>query len=312
MHRNLSLPARLLDPITDGGIPPASGATNPPVSGGDPVNPPTNTNTDPGLRAEIDALKEQLSAQRPPSDQDVRAQVFENLRDQFVESGLSVEDAEVYAIATLTRKKGSGTQATTQQARQTAQQTPPSGGDPGDLGPSQEALEIQQLKAELVQLRQAVGRSETRSLTSMFNDQLKEVLDSAPELSNIMKRAGADNAAEIRTILLEDLDRTTRGLLQKRRDATHTWDNKWIGEEAKRAAALLQKRYRTVIADPSLLGPSETVAEADRFLATKPVEAPVYKPGMSLGDAQAASRSFASDQIARAIAEAAKASETSV
>ncbi len=301
MLRNLSLPARLLDPLTEGGTPPAT----PPVS----ENPPTNTNTDPNLRAEIDALKEQLSAQRPPSDQDVKAQVFENLRDQFVESGLSMEDAEVYAIATLTRKKGSGAAPPTQRS---AQQPPASGGDPGDLGPSQESLEIQQLKAELVQLRQAVGRGETRSLQTMFNEQLEQVVDGAPELATIMKRAGADNASEVRQILLEDLDRTTRQLLQKRREATRTWDNKWIGEEARKAAALLQKRYRTVIADPSLLGPSETVAEADRFLASKPVEAPVYKPGMSLGDAQAASRSFASDQIARAIAEAAKASETSV
>lgn len=304
MLRNLSLPARLLDPLTPPGIPPAT----PPASGGDPANPPTNTNTDPGLRAEIDALKTQLAESRPPSDQQVRAEVFENLRDQFVESGLSVEDAEVYAIATLTRKKGSGTPA-----RQPTQTLPPDTGDSGgDQGPSQEALEIQQLKAELVQLRQAVGRGETRSLQTMFNEQLSQVLDSAPELSTIMKRAGADDASEIRQILLEDLDRTTRGLLQKRREATRSWDNKWIGEEAKKAAALLQKRYRTVIGDPSLLGPSETVAEADRFLASKPVEAPVYKPGMSLGDAQAASRSFASDQIARAIAESTKASETSV
>ena len=303
-NRNLSLPARLLGPTDPGGNgTPPNPEIDPGVPPVPPNNPSPNTNTDPGLQQQIDDLKQQLQDSRSQqSTTQAREEVFSAIKARFVESGLSEEDAEVYAIATLTTKP--------KQDQPPARPTGNSGGDLGDDGPSQSQLEIQQLKAELMELRRAVGRGETRSLEGQFRNEIQAALDSTPELATIMERAGADNASEIRKILMEDLDRTTKDLLRTRKEATRSWDNKWIGEEAKKAAALLHKRYRTVIGDPGRLGPSETVAEADRLLATKPVAAPEYKPGMSIGDAQAASRSYAADQIARAMAEATKASGT--
>lgn len=99
-------------------------------------------------------------------------------------------------------------------------------------------------------------------------------------------------------------DRTT-ARLQYRRQTTGQWSDSWFAEEASKAAAELVSKYRPlVIGLPNRIGrASGTEGGEDQFRNVKPVEAPVYKPGMNNANAKAAVTDWAADLLGRASAE---------
>ena len=71
-----------------------------------------------------------------------------------------------------------------------------------------------------------------------------------------------------------------------------------------KAAAAVNARYRRLVGDPSRLGRApETSAGQDRFVNSKPVDAPVHKKGLSFSDAQSQVQSWAADMLMRSVAE---------
>jgi len=122
-------------------------------------------------------------------------------------------------------------------------------------------------------------------------------LASAQETANGMLNLEGEIKNQIR-------ERTT-ARLQYRRQQTGQWSDSWFAEEATKAAAELAKVYRPLVIEyPNRLGrASGTESGEDVFRNVKPVEAPVYKPGMNNANAKAAVTDWAADLLGRASAE---------
>lgn len=97
---------------------------------------------------------------------------------------------------------------------------------------------------------------------------------------------------------------TKRLLAERRRLAGGRFEEGWIAEEAVKAAAKIESKYRRYVGDPSRLGRSaETDPVSERLAREQPVKAPEHKNGMTHGEAQSGLRTWATDMLLRGAAE---------
>lgn len=244
-----------------------------------------------------------------------------SLRRMMAKAGYSHGEIEAYIAETLHGEppEDAVPEAPARQpAKQPAKQPQGAqgGANDGELAQVLRALasEIVDLKKEMgTMASREVGRSGKEMRTQM-DTRISALLDSSKELNTIVGKLSPDASKAKETLRKDALLFAKENLKGKQRENGGRLDPAWIDEAVKEAVAEVGTRYRTVIGDPSEIGRTpETVAEATRFLKTEPVKAPEFVPGKtSLTDIREQSRAWATDTIARAMAEKAPGEESVV
>lgn len=172
--------------------------------------------------------------------------------------------------------------------------------------------------AQLTKLQQQQGRDEYRRLQQTLDSNVTGLLDNNPELVKLTAGLVKHNTDEdttpsdvqkYKTTLREELSteirrETLERIKVRRQQAGGIFDEGWLQEESVKAAKAVNDRYRRLVGDPSRLGRTpETSAGQDRFVNTKPVEAPAHKKGLTFSEAQSQVQSWAADMLTRSIAE---------
>jgi hypothetical protein len=137
-------------------------------------------------------------------------------------------------------------------------------------------------------------------MDQQINGSLDGVQDARTLLGKLRELNGDEAAKNARAAIERDIRQTTLDFLRQRRDASGTFNEAWVAEEAKRATESVVAKYRSVIGDPNRLGRApETASGSDYFVSRKPVPAPKWKPGMKTGDIETQLNAYNSDVLSR-------------
>ena len=137
-------------------------------------------------------------------------------------------------------------------------------------------------------------------MDQQINGSLDGVQDARTLLSKLRELNGDEAAKNARAAIERDIRQTTLDFLRQRRDASGTFNEAWVAEEAKRATESVVAKYRSVIGDPNRLGRApETASGSDYFVSRKPVPAPKWKPGLKTGDIETQLNAYNSDVLSR-------------
>jgi hypothetical protein len=137
-------------------------------------------------------------------------------------------------------------------------------------------------------------------MDQQINGSLDGVQDARTLLGKLRELNGDEAAKNARAAIERDIRQTTLDFLRQRRDASGTFNEAWVAEEAKRATESVVAKYRSVIGDPNRLGRApETASGSDYFVSRKPVPAPKWKPGLKTGDIETQLNAYNSDVLSR-------------
>lgn len=185
---------------------------------------------------------------------------------------------------------------------------PEVGGEQEDDGDDEDTEFVAQSILD-AQRRAQVAEEEVRRIKAerlgqhmdqQINGSLDGVKDASTLLGKLRELNGEEAAKNARAAIERDIRQTTLDFLRQRRDASGTFNEAWVAEEAKRATESVVAKYRSVIGDPNRLGRApETASGPDYFVSRKPVPAPKWKPGMKTGDLETQLNAYNSDVLSR-------------
>lgn len=187
---------------------------------------------------------------------------------------------------------------------------PEVGGDPGDEDDGDDedvevvARSIMDAQRRAEAAEEEVRRIKAERLGNFMDNQITGALDGVQDartlVSKLRELNGDEAAKNARVAIERDIRQQTLDNLRMRRDASGTFNEAWVAEEAKRATESVVAKYRSVIGDPNKLGRApETASGSDYFVSRKPVPAPKWKPGMKTGDIETQLNAYNSDVLSR-------------
>lgn len=177
--------------------------------------------------------------------------------------------------------------------QQNARQMEPSADEDYDMGdpqaprsphnPQEEVRgnqEIEELRAELERLRSQQRQDTTQILRGRLNQALEKQIESGVGgLMQTVERLNPEGKDAFQGSIRADLERELIDRLQRRRNATGTFDVNWVDEEASRAAESLVQKYRAVIGDPDRVARvPETDTGSDGIKRVEPPKDPKFDP----------------------------------
>lgn len=168
------------------------------------------------------------------------------------------------------------------------------------------AKRLDTIEGTVQQSNMRATRMTAADLRSRIDEQVSTAIDSDKTLATILKRIDGEGKTKARDSLSKELLLQTKELLRETAKNQRELTPDVVKEVVKKATEEVGTRYRTVIGDPSTLGRTpETVAEQQRFLNEKPVEAPDFNPETdTLSDIRAKSREWGADVLSRDVAKA--------
>jgi hypothetical protein len=154
--------------------------------------------------------------------------------------------------------------------------------------------QIAQLQSQIEELKQreqarvaSEKTSSKKAIAERLQNTIKEIVSSNPKIKRLVDevgRRGGDNGDEAKSKFIASftdlLDKETRAGLNVRFTQTNgQYDEKWLAEEAAKAADKLIIPHEALLGDINHLGRSPEVVRGMEVLKKERAPAPEYKPG---------------------------------
>ena len=168
-------------------------------------------------------------------------------------------------------------------------------------------MEDHSAREQNARLQEQVSQMRARALNDSLEKEVSSAITGEEKGKVLTDWMKSNHDAESLGAATSSLEQRVRGKalenLRARRNQAGTFEESWVSEEVKKAAADVAQDMLTVIGDPSKIGRvTETEGQGEPLYRRKPVELPSNE-GKTFGEVEAQLRDWTSDQILRSLAD---------